>query len=78
MVKKKMTSHIFNFLFEILFWRILIHVLKGKVITYLKVKSKMNIIFQSHIFKDVLSMDTWKNVLTEEQKTHLKVHIFII
>lgn len=38
----------------------------------------MNIIFQSHIFKDVLSMDTWKNVLTEEQKTHLKVHIFII
>lgn len=41
MVKKKMTSHIFNFLFEILFWRILIHVLKGKVIsTYLKVKIK--------------------------------------
>lgn len=36
----------------------------------------MNIIFQSHIFKDVLSMDTWKTVLTEEQKTHLKVHIF--
>lgn len=35
-----MTSHIFNFLFEILFWRILIHVLKGKVITYLKVKIK--------------------------------------
>lgn len=27
---------------------------------------------QSHIFKDVLSMDTWKTVLTEEQKTHLK------
>lgn len=40
MVEKKMTSHIFNFLFEILFWRILIHVLKGKVITYLKVKIK--------------------------------------
>lgn len=35
-----MTSHIFNFLFEILFWRILIPVLKGKVITYLKVKIK--------------------------------------
>lgn len=37
-----MTSHIFNFLFEILFWRILIHVtvIKGKVITYLKVKIK--------------------------------------
>ncbi|XP_061165469.1 nuclear factor related to kappa-B-binding protein-like [Saccostrea echinata] len=27
---------------------------------------------QGHIFRDVLSMDTWKNVLTEEQRTHLK------
>nr|XP_048774007.1 nuclear factor related to kappa-B-binding protein-like isoform X2 [Ostrea edulis]XP_056012397.1 nuclear factor related to kappa-B-binding protein-like isoform X2 [Ostrea edulis] len=26
---------------------------------------------QSHVFRDVLSMDTWKNVLTEEQRTHL-------
>ncbi|KAK3099190.1 hypothetical protein FSP39_000785 [Pinctada imbricata] len=26
---------------------------------------------QSHIFKDVLSVDTWKTVLTSEQRTHL-------
>lgn len=40
MVKKIMIFYIFNFFFEILFWRILIYVLKGKVIIYLKVKIK--------------------------------------
>ena len=35
-------------------------------------------LLQSHIFKDVISENTWKTVLTNEQRNHLMVSFNVI